>query len=328
MLKELLRGFEARQPQAVANMIVIPLVGQSSEYGAVGTMADIYLERDTAYDRLSMGTQAEQITIMPSGYTLITKEAAQDRAVANKTLIPAKKIVDVNAFCVQSTQPGHMSKANKEKQQVRMLPATVRKAAYLNRQERNYSALWQSLGVYNTTLGIRGNYLATFFDNFKEQLDKFIAEFELVPYQRGAIILINDSVMGVEISPNPLAWSAQWETLIRDCYGSEAIARQKEYKVVDESMVLGDVATLEELSDRLDAFEEKEFEFAENHVRDVLSQEEKCTERQKEGELKVVDVETDDYVGQAVRKNGSIIDLTLLSKDAAQRGFKFSRPKR
>lgn len=325
MLRELLRGFEARQPQTVANMTIIPLVGQDTEYGAVGTMADIYLDRDSAYNRLTMGNQADQPTIMPSGYTLITKEAAQDRAVANKTLIPSKKTIDVNAFCVQSSQAGFMSKANKDKQEVRMLPATVRKVAYLNRKEGNYSALWTALGGYNSALAVKGNFLASFFENFKEQLDKFIAEFELVPFQRGAIILINDKVMGVEISPNPLAWSAQWETLVRDCYGSEAITRQKDYKVVDKSAVFGDTDTLEELSEKLKKFEEAEFEFAENCIRNVLAQEEKSVDRQIEGNLKVVDLETDDYIGQAVRKDGSIIDLTLLSRDAAQKGFKFSR---
>lgn len=325
MLRELLRGFEARQPQTVANMTVIPLVGQDTEYKDVGTIADIYLERDSAYDRLTMGNEAANVTIMPSGYTLITKEAAQDRAVANKTLIPSKKVMDVNAYCVQSSQAGHMSKGQKEKQAVRMLPATVRKAAYLARQERNYSALWGSLGNYNTALGVKGNFLTSFFEHFKEQLDKFIAEFELVPHQRGAIILINDKVMGVEISPNPMAFSAQWEPLIRDCYGSEAIARQKDYKVIDESAVFGDTDTLEGLSEKLDKFEDKEFEFAEKCVREILDQQERSTDRQSEGPLKVVDVETDDYQGQAVRKNGSIIDLTLLSKDAAQKGFKFAR---
>jgi hypothetical protein len=325
MLRELLRGFEARQPQTVANMSVIPLVGQESEYGAVGTMTDIYLARDLAYDRLHMSTSADYPTILPSGYTLITKEQAQDRTVPSKTILAAKKTAEVAAFCVQSSQPGHMSKENKDKQQVRMLPATVRKAAYLHRNTNHFSTLWQTLGKYNTSLGLRGDYLATFFDHFKAQLDQFIAEFELVPFQRGAIILINDGVMGVEISPNPLAWSAQWEPLIRDCYGSEAISRQREFKTIDETSIFGDVATLEELSEKLTHFEDQEFAYAERIIEEILNQAESQSERQTVDGLKVVDVETPDFVGQAVRHNGTIIDLTLLRRDAAERGFRFNR---
>lgn len=326
MLRDLLRGFEARQPQSVANMTIIPLVNQDLVYTDIGTVADIYLERDQAYDRLTMGNQSDQPTIMPSGFTLITKEKAQDRAVANKTIIPGKNSVEVNAYCVQSTQPGHMDKKNKDKQEVRMLPVTVRKVAYANRNERNYSALWQSLGVYNTTLGVSGNYLTSFFDRFKDQLENFIAEFELIPHQRGAIILINDKVVGVEIAANPLAFSAQWESLIRDCYGSEAISKQKDFKVIDESAIMADVDSLEDLAECVERIEDKEFLFAERTINDILSQVERQSDRQTVGALKVVDVETDDYLGQAVRKNGSIIDLTLLSRDTAQKGFKFGRP--
>lgn len=328
MLRDLLKGLEARTPQSVANMCVIPLVAQDTEYHKVGTMADIYLDRDTAYNSLTLGTQSNQPTILPAGYTLITKERAQDRTVASKTLLPAKQATEVSAFCVQSSQPGHMSKGNKEMQQVRMLPATVRKAAYANRNNSSFQSLWATLGQYNSKLGLRGDFLMTFFENFTTQLDQFIAEFELVPYQRGAIILINDEVIGVELSPNALAFSAQWEPLIRDCYGSEAISRQKDHKVVDESAIFGDVDTFEGLMKRLDEFEDQECDFAERCINDVLSQVENTTRRQSESGLEVLDVETPDFVGQAIKNGTDIIDLTLLRRDAAERGFKFAKARR
>jgi hypothetical protein len=37
-------------------------------------------------------------------------------------------------------------------------------------------------------------------------------------------------------------------------------------------------------------------------------------ERQREGRLRVLDLETTEYEGQAVRENGSIIDLTPLRR--------------
>lgn len=86
------------------------------------------------------------------------------------------------------------------------------------------------------------------------------------------------------------------------------------------------VDNLEDLAEVVDRLENKEFEFAERTINDVLAQVDRQSDRQTVGALKVVDVETDDYIGQAVRKNGSIIDLTLLSRDAAQKGFKMSRP--
>lgn len=326
MLKDLLRGLEARQPQVVGNMSVIPLIAQETEYNDVGCIKDIYLDSDISYDSLVMSSESTKPTIMPSGYAIITNEHAQDRAVASKTLLPAKKAVKVNAFCIQSSQPGHMKSTNKSMQKFRMLPATVRTAAYHNRHQRNYSALWQTLGAYNNSVGVGGDFLKSFFDKFQQQLDEFVAEFELVDHQRGAIVLINNKVYGIEISPNPVAWAAQWETLIRDCYGSEAVAKQSEFKTIDKSSLLGKAKTLEELVDRVKELEDKEWKFAEDLVDEILNQTISVrNEIQKEGNLKVVDIETDDYVGQVIQNGQSIIDLTFLKREASTKSFRFTR---
>jgi hypothetical protein len=332
MLRELLRGFEARQPQSVGNMTLIPLVGQETEYPDIGTIGDICLDRDTSYDTLHIANRSGKVAIVPGGYSIVTKETAQDRAVRSKELVAAGTSKQVSAFCVQSTQGGFMQGYDKESKTIRMLPATVKKAAYLNRNKPGFDGLWGTLQAYNTTVGVSGNFLRSFFDKFRQQMDEFIAEFELVPHQRGAIILINDEIIGIEISPNPTAFAAQWELLIRDCYGSEAIARQAQVDKVDETAVFTDAATLEELSAALDDFEDKEFDYVEKLVNSVLSQNESCAERpnqhgQFDG-LKVVDIETEDYVGQAVRRNSAVIDLTLLSREANEKGFRFDRSRR
>lgn len=337
ILQDILRGLEARQPQTVGNMTVVPLVAQGTEYQNVGSLADIYLNRDVAYDQLEMAADAEYPSILPAGYTLITDERAQDRAVSAKTIVPAKKHpVQVNAFCVQSSQAGHMNPHNKEMQQVRMLPATVRMAAYHQRTQRNYSALWQSLGAYNRNSGVGGDFLRSYFNNFKQQLDEFIAEFELIPNQRGAIILINDEVLGVELSPNPKAWAAQWEPLIRDCYGSEAIAQQEKY-VNDQPVSLpvsmqtvqamNQASTLDELAEAVNTIDEEEWQYAESLVSSILGQDFTVESRSSgTSHLSVVGLNADDYIGEAVMTtDGHAIDITLLRKDVHQRKFRFRR---
>ena len=327
MLKELLKGLEARQPQTVGNMSIIPLVAQETEYNAVGCIADIYLSRDISYDSLILASESDKPTILPGGYAIITSEKAQDRAVASKAILPPNKVPQqVNAFCVQSSQPGNMSSSNRAMQKFRMLPASIRKVAYNHRNTKNFSALWSSLGVYNRSLGVEGDFLKSFFERFQKQLDEFMAEFELVEDQRGAIILINDKVYGIEISPNQVAWAAQWESLIRDCYGSEAVAKQKEIKKIDNSKILNNVKTLEELVEKVNALEESEWDSAEKLVEELLNQ--KLTQDkviQQVGDLKLSDIETDDYVGQVVRKDNSIIDLTFLRREASERSFKFRK---
>jgi hypothetical protein len=95
--------------------------------------------------------------------------------------------------------------------------------------------------------------------------------------------------------------------------------------VADETAIFTDAETLEDLSEQLDKFEEDEWAYVEDLVNGVLSQNETCAEKQALSGLKVVDVETEDYVGQAVRQNGTIIDMTLLAREAAERGFRFRR---
>ena len=108
ILKDLLKGFAAHQPQSVGNMSVIPLTAPDSEYHDVGDVSDVDLDRDTDYSSLHLRTRRSSgVTIVPNGLTYITKERAQDRAVHSAHLIKDTK--KVGAFCVQSSQCGHMS---------------------------------------------------------------------------------------------------------------------------------------------------------------------------------------------------------------------------
>jgi hypothetical protein len=306
-------------------MTVIPLVAQGEEAN-IGSMREVYLSRDPAYTALELGTESAYPTIVPGGYTIITQERAQDRTVPGKALIPANSVKTVNAFCVQSSQPGHMRRENRNMQQFRMLPASIRLEAYRHRNESNVGQLWNDLAAYNTRLGVSGNFLTSFFERYKQQLEEFIAEFEIIDGQRGAIILIDNEMIGVEIAPNTVAWADQWEALIRDCYGSEAIARQSKTQTVDDSALFGDAETLDELLIKLDKQEEAEFALAERLINEVLDQTERATVTQKEGGFAVLDVETDQWIGQAVKnKDNKLIDVTLLRRDAAERGFRMRR---
>ncbi len=338
MLRDLLRGCVACQPQSVANMTVVPLVGQQDEYNNIGTVADVYLEADRAYDRLTLGSASEHPTIVPPGTTLVTKEKAQDRAIPGMALIKGGSVQEVNAFCVQSSQAGHMRKEMSGRRDFRMLPARLRLAAFRQRDRQDYATLWDELSKFNTSLKIPGNFLATFFDNFRQQLELFLAEFELVPHQRGAIVLINGQVAGVEIAANPLAFAQSWEPLIRDCYGSEAIIRQQEVGGVDhaqmDTMLLGEVDTLEALAEAVAELEEKEYEYAESLIEGVLNEQQRTQKRQLVGDLRLVDLETADYLGQAIQEvdtsgeSGRLIHLSLLRREAAQRGFLWRRKNR
>lgn len=69
------------------------------------------------------------------------------------------------------------------------------------RKEQSYNKLWDSISAFNREMGVQvAGHLEFFLKHFCKELDEFVAEFECVPRQIGAIILVDDQVVGVERS--------------------------------------------------------------------------------------------------------------------------------
>lgn len=325
ILKDLLKGFTAHQPQSVGNMMVIPLTAPDSEYHDVGDVSDIDLERDTSYNSLHLRTRRSSgVTIVPNGLTYITKERAQDRAVPAAHLI--KGVKQVGAFCVQSSQGGYMRGQQRESRQLRLLPQSIRFKAYQKRSSTSYSELWRNLTAYNRSVNLSGDFLMTYFDKFADQLNEFVAEFEVIPQQRGAIILINDQVVGVEIAPNEHSFEAIWEPAIRDCYGSEALRAREKAKPAKEE-ILEDIDDLDDLATVVSQLEQREKSRAQQIVMAILSQSGSLHQSHTLDELTMYDVDTEAFVGFGVQTNDEddgFIFLSLMSKPMAQRDFQFN----
>ncbi|MCU0355810.1 MAG: hypothetical protein MUD08_19075, partial [Cytophagales bacterium] len=62
--------------------------------------------------------------------------------------------------------------------------------------------------------------LRYFLNHFKPQLDQFVAEFEYVKDQVGAIVMLEGRIVGIEIAPSHQYWQEIWMPLLRECYGS------------------------------------------------------------------------------------------------------------
>lgn len=324
ILKDLLKGFVAHQPQSVGNMTVIPLTAPDSEYHNVGDVGDVRLEGDTNYNSLHLGTSAGRVTIVPNGMTYITKEQAQDRAVHSAHLVKGRK--EVGAFCVQSSQAGHMRQHNDAHRELRLLPQSIRYKAYQKRGSTSYSELWNSLKLFNRECGVSGDFLTSYFDRYAEQLDQFVAEFEVIPEQRGAIILINDGVCGVEIAPNQKAFEAIWEPAIRDCYGSEAL-RLKDKAKPSQAEILEDVDNLDDLATVVGQLEQREKAHAQDIVLGVLNQRGRLNKSHALDELTMYDVDTSQFVGFGVKtvdEDDGFIFLSLICKPMAARDFSFN----
>jgi len=230
--KSLLKEMRFGLPQVAGNMVVIPIVSDTQNVEISEDML-FNISSDSSYESLTLSNDDTKPVIVPQGASYINKQTAQDRAVLSAEVIEVNKSKVVNVSCIQSSQGGHMSTGTKE---FRFIPATLRIKA-IEKDEHSshseYSLLWKDIEEYKKLVGLDGRaHMSDFYEKFEKSLEEFIAPFERIEKQIGAVVFINNKIAGVEIYPNYKSWNNVWKKLIRDTYGSEAIAFIKNKRAV------------------------------------------------------------------------------------------------
>lgn len=222
-VEEILKNRSVGRMQSVGHMQVIPILGEDDD-----SWAPPDVEAGTSsYGNVNVRNNQDRRTVVPPGSGFVTRQAAQDHAIGDGALVPAGKAKSIDhARCIQETQGGLI---REEKGIMVILPAELRSKALQLGNHHSYSALWEPIRKFNEKFGIRRDgHVNYFLDEFGKELDEFVAEFEIIPNQIGAIVLIGGKVIGLEVTPNVEYWRHVWKPLIRVCYGSMALlARRK-----------------------------------------------------------------------------------------------------
>lgn len=221
-IADILSGRSVGDMQSVGQMQVIPILGDDDD---TFDPPDVEVSnRD--YGHVNVRNRGGRRTVVPPGAAFITEQAAQDHGIGDGALVPAKSAKDFNtARCVQQTQGGII---RAQTGAMVMLPASLRAKIIGMEGRSDYSAMWDSIRTHNKRYGIDGSgNVVQFLKGCEKELDEFVAEFELVDGQVGAIVLVNGKIAGVEITPNRSFWEFLWRPLIRICYGSVALLAQK-----------------------------------------------------------------------------------------------------
>tara|TARA_B100000609_G_scaffold199683_1_gene206436 strand:+ start:15085 stop:16158 length:1074 start_codon:yes stop_codon:yes gene_type:complete len=321
---DLLHGTQPGSMQSVGLMQVIPLTSTLEDDRFISPMeANVWTE---GYGQLSFENPSSQTLLIPTHTGFIVKQKAQDHAMAHAGLIgPKKQKLYKTAMCVQATQGGMISKGPHK---MMILPHSLREKALHVRKETNYDKLWQDISQFNDKNGQQEvGDLVLFTNAFKEQLDQFVAEFECVPDQVGAIILLAGQVVGIERAPSVQYWRSIWSALIRECYGSKAIELTRELGKdvpLPETRVplqTEQVHTLDDLAQALKAAQRAEDEIAKERVRELLDIPVDAEQEDETlGELHVQTIKSELFVGQLVRDKERICYASLInSEDLAKR---------
>jgi len=219
-VEQILAGTTVGRMQSVGQMAVVPIL---EEGGGDTPFSPPDLEASTSnYGTLHVRNRSDRPTIVPPGAAWVTSQRAQDHTTGGGALVSAgeRRTIDT-ASCIEESQGGMISKAG----EMIILPAGLRATALAQRNQSGYSKLWPDIKRFNGEFGIsqRGGHLVYFLEQFEKELDQFVAEFERIPNQVGAIILVAGRVVGIERAPSVAFWEKLWTPLVRVCYGSLAL---------------------------------------------------------------------------------------------------------
>ncbi len=288
-LMQILDGLTFGQKQEVGTMAVFPLLGKDATAGLAPLEALEFIGT-SGYGSMVFHNPHDKPCIVPTGYAIITKQAAQDHALTFASLIPPMTRREINkACCIQETQGGYIDGSGIT--DFAMLPLYIRKRhlkeqifpnsneTVLQLDERlSFSRLWRAISDFQRELvGHSAGNLVCFFNKFMDKLMQFNAEFETVPNQRGAVIMMNGKVVGIEVAPTQEYWQTIWKSLIRDCYGAEVLRQTllnpvqefKEFR--QQELVLDDCKTLAEIKAAVSAYKTHQRELGEQAVKEKLS---------------------------------------------------------
>lgn len=298
--------------QTVGNMQVIPIVGRPD-----GSVAAPRVRAGTRnYGSVDFYNDEPQPTIVPPGSAFITKQYAQDHGISKGRIVPANgHLRDDEAMCIQDTQGGLISA---EDGILTILPARVRSRAMTIRG-KEYNRLWPSLRQFSKTISsVTGKnvsnpgWAASFLDTFKSQLDVFMAQFECVPDQCGAIVLVNGKIAGVEVAPNPEYWAVTWEPLIRVTYGS--LAMEKDGDPLLPELRIPQDGTPEQIAQAMEEYRAAERKIVIDIVEKVETVEIKSTPYQTLDSMRLNDVASDQMVGTVGFNDGDVNFVSMFPR--------------
>ena len=325
-IRSVLRGMQTGRMQTVGRMQVIPLVGDPDLFderfaAPTGTKASV---GTSDYGKMVFkNDNPDKVLLVPCHVGYVVKQQAQNHAMVNAGLVDkGRQKTFSNAACIQESQGGYMDQGDHTDDMI-ILPYALRENALAKRRGGEYGKIWDDISEFNRSMDVpqdRNGHLELFLGHYQKQLDEFVAEFEIVPGQTGAIILVNGQVVGVERAPSPEFWRSVWKPLIRECYGSLAIKAAKDARREGDDpsrfrvpLRMTGINTLEDLEEAIDEARDAEEGKAKEIVRKLLDEEFDAAEEAKLDEFGVVTVSNEQFKGQVVRDGEKIPYASLFT---------------
>jgi len=316
-IREILKGTTPGKIQQVGYMSIIPVLREPEDVNENVCDPTKILIGTRNYGEMDMENPTDKIGIVPFGTGVLTKQRAQNHATPKAKILRSKALESIDyGACIQETQGGLISRGEHE---FTILPWSLREAGILTRNKKEYSKLWAPIREFNNSLGVRiTGHLEVYLDHFKDDLDSFVAQFEVVPNQVGAIILMNGYVMGIELTPNYSYFRSIWKPLIRESYGSLVLQYQKQFgedAPIPRTRVAlqTNVKDMKSLQKELVRTQEAEDEKVKDVIRKFVNDKFTCTSEEIADGYKVQTVTNKQFIGQVVTKDSDVQYASLVT---------------
>lgn len=323
-ISTILKGCRPGKMQSVGVMQVIPLImeREDQDFEYLPPDNNIFVST-TDYGVVRFDRENSDYTVVvPPGSSFLTKKKSQDHAVCNYGVIDKDSYIDPTAACIEQEQGGYLEL---EQVKIRMIPYAIRENMFENAKGKSCSKIWDAIEAFNKSNGIndRRSHMSFYYDSFDKELETFVAEFENVENQVGAIVLINDKVAGIEKTPNSVYWDSIWESLIRDCYGS--LALQNKNKKPSSREKIEKISSLSNLVEAIKKVNKKEYDNVKEIVNMITSQEVDEKEFRKFSKLKTFRIgeNTNTFKGEIIKESKNIIFATIVATDVFRKDQKF-----
>lgn len=312
-LQEILKGTKPAKMQSVGLMQVIPLTGdyEDSRFVSPGQAKVSTI----AYGSMVFENKSDLIMIVPCNASYIIKEAAQDHAMSQAGIVQGrKKKIYTNAMCIQQTQGGLIAGGE---YQMMILPFSLREIAIDKRNINQYNKLWNDIIEFNKRFGLNtGGELIHFFKKFEKELDTFVAEFESVEKQIGAVIMIDGEVIGIERTPSSEYWKSVWSALIRECYGSLAIEfrnKRKKNTIPKTRVKMRKAQSIEDIKNAVFEANEAEKKIAAEKIEEIFAEKLEVEVDETVNGMTLETVNNREFTGQIIRDGNRVIYASVIA---------------
>ncbi|MBD2741539.1 DUF6569 family protein [Coleofasciculus sp. FACHB-1120] len=298
-------------PQQSGAMTVVPIFSPDCPGQFTSPLSGLKLSRVHGYGNVELHNPSTSVAIVPLHMGYI-QDQAQNHALCRSAFIAAgQKLMFEDACCVQSGQGGYLEG---REQWFFILPLQLRFQALKLRGQEDYSKLWKEIERLNQRFDLpQRGHLEQILSKKRTFLTQYQSQFELLPQQTGALFLIRNQLVGVEIAPTAAYFREVWMPLVCFCYGVAAMYAQKQAKASDKPVLPFAASNLQELRQQLHkSRQEKQLQVS-NWLSQTPAEKFQLKEEERFLSLRLHTCKEKNFAGQLVEESGQLVYASLFA---------------